>query len=194
MKQEMPGVSLSFEPSNLVDRTMSQGSETPVEIGVSGVADLPILQRIEAQEYLLEKHFELTQAVKSRPFISDRTPLDMIGYMLGEVTMHNTDPQIAHRIDRYVQRCIDVADKTYAGIIILRPLPHYEGLAKRPPENVAYQRLFQMIVEGARCYTEYSNGMMLDMPSHEDRLREAIEFIQNTMKTIADEKALETLH
>ena len=32
----MPDVAISFEPSNLVDRTMSQGSETPIEIGISG--------------------------------------------------------------------------------------------------------------------------------------------------------------
>lgn len=36
VKAELPGVDLSFEPSNLVDRSMSQGSTTPVEIAVSG--------------------------------------------------------------------------------------------------------------------------------------------------------------
>jgi multidrug efflux pump subunit AcrB len=32
----LPEVELSFEPSNLVDRTMSQGATTPIEIAVSG--------------------------------------------------------------------------------------------------------------------------------------------------------------
>jgi multidrug efflux pump subunit AcrB len=36
VKKMFPDVALSFEPSNLVDRTMSQGSTTPVEIAVSG--------------------------------------------------------------------------------------------------------------------------------------------------------------
>jgi multidrug efflux pump subunit AcrB len=36
VKAELPGVEISFEPSNLVDRTMSQGAMTPIEIGVTG--------------------------------------------------------------------------------------------------------------------------------------------------------------
>ncbi|MBI3555816.1 MAG: efflux RND transporter permease subunit [Deltaproteobacteria bacterium] len=35
-KAALPDVEVSFEPSNLVDRTMSQGTTTPIEIGVSG--------------------------------------------------------------------------------------------------------------------------------------------------------------
>ena len=35
-RAELPDVAISFEPSNLVDRTMSQGTTTPIEIGVSG--------------------------------------------------------------------------------------------------------------------------------------------------------------
>ena len=36
VKKNLPGIEISFEPSNLVDRTMSQGSSTPIEISVSG--------------------------------------------------------------------------------------------------------------------------------------------------------------
>jgi multidrug efflux pump subunit AcrB len=36
IKEKLPNVQISFEPSNLVDRTMSQGSDTPLEIGISG--------------------------------------------------------------------------------------------------------------------------------------------------------------
>jgi multidrug efflux pump subunit AcrB len=36
LKTQMPETEINFEPSNLVDRTMSQGSSTPIEIGLSG--------------------------------------------------------------------------------------------------------------------------------------------------------------
>jgi multidrug efflux pump subunit AcrB len=36
LKEKLPDVEITFEPSNLVDRTMSQGSTTPIEIGLSG--------------------------------------------------------------------------------------------------------------------------------------------------------------
>ena len=68
VKAEMPGIQISFEPSDLVDRTMSQGSTTPIEIGVSGsdmsknkefaqkvqgaLATLPFLQDLQFKQQL----------------------------------------------------------------------------------------------------------------------------------------------
>lgn len=36
ISEKMPEIAISFEPSNLVDRSMSQGSTTPIEVNVSG--------------------------------------------------------------------------------------------------------------------------------------------------------------
>jgi len=50
--REIPGVDLSFEPANLVDRAMSSGSTTPIEIAVSGKdlqADQNYAQRIREE-------------------------------------------------------------------------------------------------------------------------------------------------
>lgn len=168
-------------------------SKLLAEKGINAVGDLPLLQRIEAQEYLIEKHWELTQALP-RPFISDRTPLDMIAYTLGEVTMHNTDLQTAQRIQRYVERCLWVANHTYSGILVLRPLPFYEKDDTKPPENPGYQTMIQMIVEGALEQLEYTNQITLYDSDHAERLKDAVEFIGETLTEIAAIKAKASIH
>jgi multidrug efflux pump subunit AcrB len=60
-KKVLPDVELSFEPSNLVDRTMSQGSTTPVEISVSGL-------NIGDDKKFAEK---IREALSTLPFIRD---------------------------------------------------------------------------------------------------------------------------
>jgi len=169
-----------------VSKIMSEG-------GFNGVADLPMIKRIEAQEYLIEKHWELTQKLP-RPFITDRSPLDMIGYMLGEVTMHNTGPQLAERIQRYVKRCLWVTDNTYAGVIILRPLPVYEVDPTKPPENRAYQSLIQTIVEGSARQCSWISTATLSTDIHEIRMEASVKYMTNIMCELEKEKAKNTLH
>jgi len=120
------------------------------EAGIDAVGDVPMEQRIEAQEFLLRRFLQdLNKA--PRPLISDRTPLDMIGYCLGEVTMHNTTPELGKRIDAYVKSCLEATKNYFDTIVILGPLPHYDVAPDKPPPNAAYQRLVQFLVEGAAC-------------------------------------------
>lgn len=168
------------------------------DAGFNGVGDLPLEQRIEAQEFLVEKHWEMTQAQKGM-FITDRSPLDMIGYMLGEVTMHNCDSQFAQRIQRYVDRCLEVTNDTYSGLIICRPLPVYTVDDKRPPENTAYQSLVQFIIEGAARQCVWPSTLTLDDSRMFSRNKCSIDFISNILDEIElDEiekaKAKLTLH
>jgi hypothetical protein len=118
------------------------------EFGIDAVGDIPLQQRIEAQEFLLGKYLQNLHWAP-RPMITDRTPLDMIGYMLGEVTMHNTDPVLAKRIDAYVVKCLEAALTQFDTIVICRPLTKYVVDAKSPPLNPAFQSAIQFLIEGA---------------------------------------------
>ncbi|CAN0470801.1 unnamed protein product, partial [Phaeothamnion confervicola] len=118
------------------------------EAGVDGVADLPIPQRIAAQEFLL-KRFVAELAKAPRPAITDRTPLDMIAYTLGEVTMHNTDAATGRRIYAHVQHCLDETARHFETIFVVRPLPQFDADPSKPPDNQAYQWETQFLIEGA---------------------------------------------
>jgi multidrug efflux pump subunit AcrB len=76
VKTDFPTTEISFEPSNLVDRTMSQGSSTPIEIAVSGssisndknyaqtilndLSTLPFLRDVQLAQRLDYPAFEVT--------------------------------------------------------------------------------------------------------------------------------------
>ena len=73
----------------------------------------------------------------------------MIGYCLGEVTMHNTTPQLGERISAYVLECLEATLTHFDTVIVIRPLPIYTVDRKSPPLNLAYQNLVQLLIEGA---------------------------------------------
>ena len=116
--------------------------------GINAVGDIPLGERIAAQEFLLDKFLENLKSAP-RPMITDRTPLDMIGYMLGEVTMHNTDIELGKRINAYAIKCLEATVNHFDTVIIVRPLKLYVVDPKSPPPNAAFQALVQFIIEGA---------------------------------------------
>jgi AAA domain len=125
-----------------VNRFMKEG-------GFDGLRDLPMEVRIEAQEWLLKRYLEEI-AKAPGTFITDRTPLDFIGYATAEVTMHNTpDLDLADRIADYCSNCLEATARHFDMIILVRPLELYEVDPKRPPLNRAYQWSVQYIIEGA---------------------------------------------
>jgi hypothetical protein len=115
--------------------------------GINAVGEVPTEQRIEAQEFLLRR-FINDLAKAPRPLICYRTPLDMIGYCLGEVTMHNT-PELGERIHAYVAGCLNATLVHFDIIIVIRPLPVYTADATKPPPSPAYQNLVQLLIERA---------------------------------------------
>jgi hypothetical protein len=123
------------------------------EAGINAVGDVPIEQRMDAQEFLL-KRFLQNLTLAPRPIITDRTPLDMIGYMLSEVTMHNTSPELGKRINNYVNTCLTATLNYFDTIIVIGPLAHYAADPTKPPPNLAYQRNVQFLIEGAAAQVE----------------------------------------
>lgn len=117
------------------------------ELGLSPVADHDLETRFRIQDHLLERFWEISQNTP-RPFISDRTPLDMAAYMYGEVTMNNTSVELGQRIDNYAYRCLKAVRNTYLGIFVLCALDGYEVNSNKPPPNRGYQSEHHLLVLG----------------------------------------------
>lgn len=119
--------------------------------GYDAVGNLPLGDRFDLQKKLLMDHVELLGSL-SGPVILDRTPIDMIGYMLGEITMSSYN-DLSDRdmtgIAEYVGKCQYVARERYDFIFHLRPLEFYEQATTRPANNPAYQRHTDLLMRGA---------------------------------------------
>jgi predicted ATPase len=176
---------LHFHESS-VTRLMKEG-------GFNDVADMPPVQRILAQEFVLTRYLQEIEKAP-RPCITDRTPIDMLAYTLGEVTMHNTDPIVAKKIDAYVDRCLVEAMRHFHTIIILRPLPFYQADVKRPPPNAAYRWNIQFLCEGAlKMISDTVQECTIFTHDLAERVECAKELIADGLKEIEDFKQTVTM-
>lgn len=150
------------------------------EIGVNPVATLDSIDtRIAAQEQLLVRYIEELRTLP-RPFITDRTPLDMAAYVLGEVTMLNTTREQGERIAKYVSVCQERTRELFDAVTVLRPLPFYESKSTRPPPNPAYQHQIQTLIEGILGQTAEKNPLAFAVvyaTDFERRLEVTAEFL-----------------
>lgn len=162
--------------------------------GYNAVDNLPLPQRIDLQEKLLEDHIEMLLQAE-RPAILDRTPIDMIGYMMGEVYMNSHEamsPEHIHRISAFALKCMWVTKCHYDFIFHLAPLPFYEQAQTRPAENSAYQKHTDLIMRGA--LSEMDNQISHAILNTTD-LNERQEFIHDTIVQRIDQlEALRKIH
>ena len=90
--KELPDVAVSFEASSLVDRIMSQGSPTPIEIAVSGQnleAVRDYAKKIEVAlhgiSYLRDLHFGQTFDYPSIEVNADRRKAGLMGLTIADI-------------------------------------------------------------------------------------------------------------
>lgn len=144
----------------------------------SAVDKMTLTERMAMQEAVLDEYVRRLY-LAPRPFITDRTPLDMIGYTLGEVTMNGAmDEVLSLRINAYVTRCVHVARSQFDAMILLRPLPFYEVEVGKPPLNIAYQTAVQFIIEGAfERVNDQVEGLVITADDFEQRVEAATDFL-----------------
>lgn len=140
------------------------------EAGVNAVGNLSLEERMNAQEFMLDKTIEILAKVP-RPFITDRTPIDMIGYTMGELTMHNSSIEMGNRIADYAKRCIKATEDNFAMVFVLEPLPVFAVDPNKPPPNLGYQQMVQYIMEGAALNVRASTKIrFVSTADHAERM------------------------
>lgn len=118
--------------------------------GFNPVERLSLFQRIELQKSLYGQFETLLKEMKG-PAILDRTPLDLVMYMLAEIDMHSGKDLPAETLDwinHYVNDCLVLTERYFDHVFVTCPLPHYEAAGTRPPVNPAYQTHCQLILLG----------------------------------------------
>lgn len=118
-------------------------------VGFDPVKPMTIDERINLQWSLLAQLKALIDTCE-RPAIFDRTPLDMIGYMLCEITMTTTlTPAQQDEVEAYVIECLKTTMQMFDMIFMLGPLPTYEEASTRPALNKGYQIHSDLVMRGA---------------------------------------------
>lgn len=160
--------------------------------GFDPVAPMSIRSRLELQMHLLNDHVEMVTKA-DRPLIVDRTPIDMVAYLMGEFDMHShmrATPEEIVAAEEYVDLCLETTAKLYDYIFILGQLDHYEIKESRPADNRAYQTHTQLIMQGcmSRLYGRI-NYTIIRSQDLEDRHETLHDTIVRRMDDISRERA-----
>ena len=103
--------------------------------------------RMDWQEHLIEV-FAAQYAEQTGAFVTDRTPLDMAGYLLADVPVGEIDRSLERRVEAYIDRCFELTERHFNLVVIIQPgIPHVvtEG---SPAPNRAYQEKLNAIMLG----------------------------------------------
>lgn len=90
------------------------------KLGYSANIHYNISTRIKIQHAVLEETVELWDKQQST-FITDRTPLDMVGYMIANATQDELTHEYDIEFQDYVSKCIFLSNQYFSNIIFVPP-------------------------------------------------------------------------
>lgn len=168
-------------------------AEIMAAAGYENVGNLSIDDRIKAQTAYLD-HYEKLIEELPRPVIVDRTPIDLIGYLMAEVGMHATTPEQGAAVSAYASRALNMADRSFGMIFAVRPLGHYQEALGKAPGNRGYQWHTQFIMEGALGMLRQPTTAFIREPDLETRVGAACDLIVQHFEENAALRASSRLH
>lgn len=118
-------------------------------LGYESVAKMSVVDRLTMQSRVLDlydREIRLDGAAR----ITDRTPLDMLAYLMAEVGMHaGLEDAVSRAIVAYRDRCVALTLDLFDDVFLLQPLPVYVVADGKPSDDPAYQTHIQALIEGA---------------------------------------------
>jgi hypothetical protein len=120
-------------------------SQVFAQLGLDPVEPMDFQTRLFVQNHVLDAAEQVWQESAS-PFISDRTPIDMIAYTLGDI-QGKTDVDF-NLLSQYIDRCFASTNQFFQNLAIIQPgipLVYEEGKAAL---NAAYIEHINVLVIG----------------------------------------------
>ena len=136
-------LSILYQPASITEMAKSHGFDA--------VAPMSLRDRVNLQFLLLEDYLDLLDRT-ARPAILDRTPIDMIGYLLAEFDMNShlkVEQETLDSAAAYLDLCIQATERFFDTLVIVGPLENYVEEEGKPALNAAFQWHTQLVMEGA---------------------------------------------
>lgn len=138
----------------------------------SGVFDFKT--RLNIQEEVLKRvDVQYANILIGKTIVTDRTPLDMLGYTMAEAIGESVHASDQDRFAQYVQKCFDVLNKRFFCVVLVQPgIPLIQAKGKGAV-NLAYMEHLNSLILGlsvdsrVRCNHFYIERQYLTI---EDRI------------------------
>lgn len=122
-------------------------SATFARLGFDPKVDYPLDTRLDIQRHILDD-LDKAYASAGRDFITDRTPIDAVAYLLADVQRQNTSAAQARLITDYMKDCSSVTNGHFTTLVVVQPgIPIIEEAGKAPA-NIAYMEHISALVMG----------------------------------------------
>ena len=123
--------------------------ETQKLAGKSLVTSMSLQERLELQLDITEKHKEFILKAKSedKNVIVDRTPLDILTYLLCEFGM-KSDVSLSNKVMDCIEDNFHFLNIHFNEIFLINPLLTYKEEEGKPDKNLAYQHHFHFCLKG----------------------------------------------
>lgn len=175
----------------------TSASQVFKDMGLDAAQHYDFATRLTVQEEILKRFDQQYAAVGAKPAITDRTPLDMLGYTIAEAVQHAVPDELQDRFQKYVQSCIDVTNKRFGVLLVVQPgIPVVAEEGKAALNHAYIEHLNSIILglsvdERIKAAHFYIPRRMTDM---EERIA-ALDFAVNRAKKRAEaERESATLH
>ena len=148
-------------------------SEVFAQNGLHPSEPMEFSTRIWIQHKVVEAAEKVWQDA-SGPFISDRTPIDMMAYTLADI-QGKTELDFT-ALEEYLDHCFAVTNRFFPELVVVQPaipLVHEEGKAAL---NLAYMEHLNFLVQGL-CHDERLYGHVTVIPRNIISLDERIGLI-----------------
>jgi hypothetical protein len=122
-------------------------SGTFARLGANPKIDYPLNERIELQREILKDYAAL---VKKAPFkfITDRTPVDMMAYMLADVRRENVTDAQSGALMSYFDDCHKVLNQQFTVLMVVQPGIQAKDAPGKAPANPAYMEHINALCMG----------------------------------------------
>jgi len=125
----------------------SRAGEVAAAMGVDFSKKVPPDVVIEMQEGILAAHLDDLSGLAGKPWIADRSALDMATYCT-LYALNQAHPRQARRVLDYIERCFEAVNRHCSAIVLVQPGIPYVAAEGKPPPDDLYQEAFNTHVWG----------------------------------------------
>jgi nicotinamide riboside kinase len=160
------------------------------ELGFDPKADYDFTTRLYIQRKVLEDMNRKYCEAKNL-FITDRTPLDALAYLLADVQRTNvTDGALVKELGQYQRDCFDVLNRHFAMIMVIQPgIPLVEEEGKAPANEPYIEHLNALIM--GLAVSSKVRCKHFQMPRHVTDLDDRINALNNSARKVHDGHLIE---
>lgn len=117
-------------------------------LGLDPTADYPIEKRLDTQRHILDSLERQYRSIPGCEFIADRTPIDLIAYMLADVQRSNMSSKLEQAVEQYMKDCFTVSNAVFSVLVAVQPGITPVEAEGKAPATFAYTEHISNLVMG----------------------------------------------